>query len=56
MPTNAEVIFWIVCAVIALLVLAGLVLAGKRIEQADRGRMFYRPDTNLDDMEDGWEE
>lgn len=54
MPTNSELIFWSVCAIIAILFFITIPFISNYLENKDNERMFDRPDTNLDDMEDTW--
>ena len=51
-PTNGELIWWIVWGVLGVLFLLSLPLLSNLLEQAEVDRMFDRPDTNIDDMED----
>lgn len=52
MPTNAELIFWSVCAILMVLFLLSLPFINNFLENKEVERMFDRPDTNIDDMED----
>lgn len=52
MPTIIELVFWIVCAVLAILFVASLPIISNFLESKEVERMFDRPDTNIDDMED----
>ena len=54
-PTDAEMTFWIVLLVIAVLFFIALPFIRNAIEQSEVDRMFRRPDTNVDDMEDRWD-
>lgn len=51
-PTNGELIWWIVWGVLGVLFLLSLPILKNLLEQAEVDRMFDRPDTNIDDMED----
>lgn len=52
MPTNTELIFWIVCAILAILFIASMPIISNFLENKEVERMFDRPDINIDDMED----
>ena len=47
-----ELIWWIVWGVLGVLFLLSLPIIKNLVEQAEVDRMFNRPDTNIDDMED----
>lgn len=52
MVTTAELIFWIVAGLIALSTLIIVPMIGNCMDSKEVERMFSRPNTNIDDMED----
>lgn len=54
-PTNAEMTFWIILGILAIVFFIALPIIRNNLEANEGNRFYGRSDGNIDDMEDRWD-
>ena len=54
-PTNAEMTFWIILGILAVIFFIALPIIRTNLESNEGNRFYGKSDGNIDDMEDRWD-